>query len=209
MSDPGNNQGNNADNKKGKGFKAFWNRMWRQPNRWWLLGIPLGGLVAFIAGILFLGTFNTVLSHTNTEEFCISCHEMESTVYQEYKETVHYKNKYGVRAICSDCHVPHAFGPKVLKKIEATKELYHAILGTIDTPEKFEAHRMDMAERVWEFMEETDSRECRSCHSYAAMDLEEQGRSASRKHSPEWLEKSGDTCIDCHKGIAHKLPEGY
>lgn len=194
-----------------QGFKArwkrFWNTLWQRPNRWWLLGIPIGGFLAFLAGIIFWGGFHTVVASTNTMEFCISCHEMESTVYQEYKETVHYKNASGVRAICSDCHVPEEWGPKMIRKIKATNELYHSALGTINTPEKFEAHRAEMAERVWADMRETDSRECRNCHTYDAMAIADQGRSAKRKHSEEWRERTGDTCIDCHKGIAHKLPE--
>lgn len=197
------------NNPSGGRWSRFWNRLWARPNRWWLFGIPIGAFVAFIVGILFWGGFHTAVAATNTLEFCIGCHEMESTVYQEYKETVHYSNGSGVRAICTDCHVPKEWGPKMVRKIKATNELWHAMLGTIDTPEKFEAHRLEMAERVWEDMRETDSRECRNCHSYDAMNVDEQGRSARRKHSPEWKEKTGDTCIDCHQGIAHKLPEGY
>ncbi len=42
---------------------------------------------------------------TNTTEFCIGCHEMENNVYQEYKPTIHFNNRTGVRAGCPDCHV--------------------------------------------------------------------------------------------------------
>jgi len=163
----------------------------------------------FVIGIIFWGGFNMFMEHTNTLEFCISCHEMQDTVYQEYKETVHYKNSSGVRAICSDCHVPKPWGPKLLRKIYASNELLHTMLGTVDTVEKFEAKRLEMAERVWTSMRETDSRECRNCHAYGTMDLELQDRSARKKHDPERLAKSGKTCIDCHDGIAHNLPEDY
>ena len=184
-------------------------RLWRKPRRWWLLGIPAGGFAMFVIGIIFWGGFNMFMEHTNTLEFCISCHEMQDTVYQEYKETVHYKNSSGVRAICSDCHVPKPWGPKLLRKIYASNELLHTMLGTVDTVEKFEAKRLEMAERVWTSMRETDSRECRNCHAYGTMDLELQDRSARKKHDPERLAKSGKTCIDCHDGIAHNLPEDY
>ena len=90
-------------------------------------------LVGAIAGIIFWGGFNTVAEMTNSLEFCTSCHEM-GTVYTEYKETVHYKNTSGVRAICSDCHVPKPWGHKMVRKIKASKELYHKAVGTIDTP---------------------------------------------------------------------------
>jgi nitrate/TMAO reductase-like tetraheme cytochrome c subunit len=183
-----------------------WATLWRIPKRWWLLGIPAGGFLAFVVGILFWGSFNTAMEMSNTEEFCISCHEMREFVYPDYTEAPHYSNASGVRAICADCHVPQAFGPKLLKKIEASRELWHHLLGTIDTEEAFEAHRYEMAERVWEYMRETDSRECRNCHSREAMALDLQGRQAQRKHSDEWYERTGETCIDCHQGIAHPLP---
>lgn len=183
--------------------------MWRKPRRWWLLGIPAGGIAMFFVGIIFWGGFNTFMESTNTLGFCIGCHEMRDNVYEEYKQSSHYRNTSGVRAICSDCHVPKPWGPKLMRKIYATNELFHKILGTVDTPEKFEAHRLEMAERVWASMRKTDSRECRNCHAYETMDLELQDRSARKKHDPERLAKSGRTCIDCHQGLVHSLPEDY
>ncbi len=94
---------------------------------------------------------------------------------------------------------------KRLRKICATNELFHHILGTIDTPEKFEAARLKMAERVWASMVASDSRECRNCHSFEAMNIMLQQRRPRAKH-PEAM-KAGKTCIECHKGIAHALPE--
>lgn len=166
--------------------------------------------VGLFAGIILWGGFNTAMEATNTLEFCISCHEMEDTVYQEYKESVHYKNASGVRAVCSDCHVPHQWGPKVVRKIKASNELWHKLRGTINTPEKFEAKREELANNVWTTMKATDSRECRNCHSFEAMDFEHQGRRARDKMEPVALGtdlSEGSTCIDCHKGIVHKLPK--
>jgi cytochrome c-type protein NapC len=161
-------------------------------------------LVGFAGGIIFWGGFNTAMEATNTLEFCVGCHEMEQVVFQEYKESPHYKNASGVRAVCSDCHVPHDWGPKVVRKIQATGELWAAITGKIDTPEKFEARRWEMANRVWDSMKKTDSRECRNCHDFDAMDFDKQSR-RSREKMREGREQ-GKTCIDCHQGIAHKKP---
>ncbi len=157
------------------------------------------------AGIIFWGGFHTAMEASNTMTFCITCHEMRATVYEEYKETVHFKNPSGVQATCADCHVPREWIHKVVRKIQATGELYHKALGTISTPEKFEAKRWELANRVWDKMRETDSRECRNCHHLDSMDLEEQDRSARKKHAK--AEERGKTCIDCHKGIAHEYPE--
>ncbi len=164
--------------------------------------LGLGGV--FVAGILAWGGFNTAMEMTNTESFCISCHEMADNVYKEYQQTVHYQNRTGVRATCPDCHVPKDWTHKIIRKIQASNELYHMILGSIDTPEKFNAKRLTLAQHEWDRMKRTDSRECRNCHNYDSMDYAEQGRRSSAMHQKGFGE--GKTCIDCHKGIAHTLP---
>ncbi|HEY0721502.1 MAG TPA: NapC/NirT family cytochrome c [Gammaproteobacteria bacterium] len=157
-------------------------------------------LAIFVAGFAAFGGVNSFFVYTNRLEFCTSCHSMTNN-YEEYKETVHYKNASGVRAICSDCHVPKEFGPKVYAKVFAVKDIYHELAGTIDTKEKFEARRWEMASRVWEKMKANDSRECRSCHNFDNMDFSAQDRLAGKKHPR--AQEEGKTCIDCHKGIAH------
>jgi trimethylamine-N-oxide reductase cytochrome c-type subunit TorC len=183
-------------------MRRLWTWFWSPAKRW-----SLGALVIVggFGGVLFWGGFNWAMEATNTMEFCISCHEMESTVYQEYRETVHFQNASGVRAICSDCHVPHDWAHKVVRKIYATRELFHHLAGTIDTPEKFEAHRAEMAQRVWATMEATDSRECRNCHAFESMAFHLQSQDAQDQMPEAW--DNGDTCIDCHKGIAHRMPD--
>jgi len=164
--------------------------------------------IGMISGLVFWGGFNTGMEATNQLGFCTSCHEMRDTVYQEYKETIHYKNRSGVRAICPDCHVPKDWVHKFVRKVQASQELYDKfIAGSIDTPEKFEAKRFELAQDVWATMKSTDSRECRNCHSWDAMDPHKQSPRARTKM--EQAQKEGKTCIDCHKGIAHLLPKEY
>ncbi|HIP53210.1 MAG TPA: cytochrome C552, partial [Chromatiales bacterium] len=168
-----------------------------------VLGATVGAaLVFFFAGIIFWGGFNTAMEATNELEFCISCHEMEENVYQEYIPTIHYSNRTGVRAVCSDCHVPKDWIHKMIRKVQASNEVFHKILGTVGTPEKFNAHRLEMAKRVWKTMKETDSRECRNCHNFESMNPEFQRPRARKQHMNAF--KTGQTCIDCHKGVAHK-----
>ena len=163
-------------------------------------------MVGGLGGIVFWGGLHTVLELTNTEAFCISCHQMRDTVYKEYTSSVHYKNASGVRATCPDCHVPKEWGPKLIRKFAATNELYHAVVGTIDTPEKFEGERLNMAKRVWASMSAADSRECRNCHVKEAFDTEKMKKPTEAQRMTKGL-ASGETCISCHKGIAHKLPD--
>lgn len=183
-------------------MRRLWQLFWR-PSAKYGLGVLL--VVGGIGGVIFWGGFNTAMEVTNEMGFCIGCHEMKDNVYEEYKTTVHYQNASGVRATCADCHVPDEWVHKVVRKIYATRELYHHFIGTIDTREKFEAHRAEMAMRVWASMEATDSRECRNCHSFEAMDFTKQSVKASTEMQK--AHQSGETCISCHKGIAHKMPD--
>lgn len=146
------------------------------------------------------------LAWTNTEKFCVGCHEMRDNVYAEFKGTIHDVNRSGVRAICSDCHVPREPVALVKRKMRATLELWGHLRGVVDTKEKFEKHRYMLATRVWTRMKETDSVECRNCHHADAMDSEKQSEKARARHAKGKGE--GKTCIDCHFGIAHKEPDG-
>ena len=180
--------------------------MWRvaiRPSGYLSLGfLTLGG---FVCGVIFWGAFNTALEFTNTEKFCISCHEMKANVYQELTQTVHFSNRSGVRATCPDCHVPHDWTDKIARKMQASKEVWGHIFGTISTRRKFLDHRLEMAKREWARLKANDSLECRNCHSPEAMDLTEQNDRAARIHT-RYLLSGERTCIDCHKGIAHQLP---
>lgn len=162
-------------------------------------------LCTFMAGIFMWGGFNWAMELTNTEAFCISCHEIRDNVYREYKNTIHYNNRTGVRAVCPDCHVPRDWGHKVIRKITATNELFQHFRRTIDTREKFLQRRPYLAKAVWKSMRQSDSRECRNCHSFDYMDKGKQNVRAGVIHLD--AVKKGWTCIDCHIGIAHELPE--
>ncbi len=172
-----------------------------------ILDTSIGAALIFmLTGIIFWGGFNTAMEETNTLDFCISCHEMKDNVYQEYITSIHYKNRTGVRAICSDCHVPKDWIHKTARKIQASNELFHALIGSIDTTEKFNKKRLTLATHVWETMKNTDSRECRNCHSFNAMEINMQKSRSGMVH--KYSQGRNKTCIDCHKGIAHTLPDG-
>lgn len=183
--------------------RGLWARLRRPSARYSMLVLLLAG---FAGGVVFWGGFNTVVEETNTLAFCISCHEMRNTVYQEYQKTIHYSNRTGVRAICSDCHVPRAWHYKMQRKIQAVNELYGKLMGTIDTPEKFEAKRLQLAEHEWARMRASDSRECRNCHTFEGMNLARQRDRSAKQHEIGREQKR--TCIDCHQGIAHQKPKG-
>ena len=129
-------------------------RTLRLPSRHYSLGFLT--VAGFIAGILFWGGFNTALEATNTEAFCTSCHEMQDNVFEELKTTIHYSNRSGVRATCPDCHVPHNWTDKIARKMQASKEVWGKIFGTINTREKFLDERLILATHEWNRLKAND-----------------------------------------------------
>ena len=181
----------------------YWTTL-SSPSKFFSLGfLTVGG---FIAGIMFWGGFNTALELTNTETFCIGCHEMRDNVYAELQPTIHYTNRSGVRATCPDCHVPHNWTDKIARKMQASKEVWGTIFGTISTREKFLDKRLSLAQREWARLKTNNSLECRNCHNLSSMDFTRQSKRAMEMHLTD-LASGAKTCIDCHQGIAHRLPD--
>jgi cytochrome c-type protein NapC len=182
--------------------KRYW-RTINRPSAYYSLGfLTLGG---FIAGVVFWGAFNTALEFSSTEAFCTGCHEMRDNTFAELKTTIHYSNRSGVRAKCSDCHVPHNWTDKMARKMQASKEVWAKVFGMINTREKFLDRRLEIAEHEWQRLKANDSLECRNCHSFESMDFTRQSVRAHNAHQT-YLGTGEKTCIDCHKGIAHQLP---
>jgi cytochrome c-type protein NapC len=183
-------------------IKRYWQTINRPSTYYSLCFLTLGG---FIAGVVFWGAFNTALEVTSTEAFCASCHEMHDNTFAELKGTIHYSNRSGVRAICSDCHVPHNWTDKIARKMQASKEVWAKVFGTVNTREKFQEKRLELAEHEWRRLKANNSLECRNCHSFESMDFTRQSPRAQNAHQ-RFLGTGEKTCIDCHKGIAHELP---
>lgn len=167
--------------------------------------IGLGVLVTlgFIAGAIAWQQFNNVMDATSTEEFCVSCHSME-TPLEELKQTVHWSNNSGVRATCPDCHLPHDKTAKYARKMQASREVLAELSGKYNEEGSFEEHRAEMAEREWARFSANGSKECKNCHSYDRMNFEKMSKAAQKAMKP--AAERNQSCVDCHKGIAHHLP---
>jgi cytochrome c-type protein NapC len=181
-------------------------RYWRAMRRPAPAALGVVAIFFFMSGILYMRTFDWTMAVTNTEQFCIGCHEMEDNVYPAYKQSIHYSNRSGVRAVCSDCHVPHKWSDKIIRKVQASKEVWGKITGFINTPEKFAEHRLELAQREWQRFRKNDSLECRNCHDQSYFDFAMQDAPGEFMHK-SMIDTGQFTCIDCHKGIAHELPE--
>lgn len=174
-----------------------WRSLWRS-SRWPWLGLVLVGLVIGVAGS---GVTAGALWYTSTNAFCSSCHQLN--IVPEWKKSVHYLNAVGFTAGCADCHEPHDPIGMILRKTAAINEVWNQLLGTISTPEKFEAHRLEMAQKEWARMRASNSQECRNCHQVDQMsDPAKAFLSAMHRTALA----NGQACIDCHKGVAHTAP---
>ncbi|MGB5211249.1 MAG: NapC/NirT family cytochrome c [Gammaproteobacteria bacterium] len=184
--------------------------LWKRPSSKWLLGIPIGGFLMLVVGAAGLLVMNTVLHVTSTTEFCLSCHTHTVNSVDEYEASSHANNASGVRAQCADCHLPnpeeHWFryvGMKMIVSLDIIAE----IRGIAHDPADYEAHRGPWAKKVWIEYRENKSEFCLHCHAFDHMVEADQPRMAQRRHSK--AEERGQSCIDCHQGIVHKLPENW
>ena len=183
-------------------MKKLWRFLVKPSSRYSVLAIAVVCVIITLAGVF---TFHESIKFSSTTEFCTSCHSMKEN-YNEYKTSIHYKNAYGVRAECRDCHIPENDPIAFMKaKLGGVGDIYSEFISKdIDTPAKFEANRLRMAQNVWRMMAETNSATCKSCHSYTAMDHAKQSPAAAAAMTTAAAKNMN--CIECHKGIAHQLP---
>lgn len=178
--------------------------LWARPQV--RFGTLVGGL-GLAAGLVISAGTTSVIRQTNTTEFCVSCHVYED-FYEEFQQSEHFRNATGVQASCASCHLPHDNWASMIaaKAHSGFKDVWAYTLGGIDTPEDFEARRAVLARDIWAQYERNDSQFCRHCHEPDAWDLDAQSTAARGAHRS--VVEGDATCIACHKGIAHSIPEG-
>jgi len=179
-------------------WKRRLKNLFRPARKYSMLSLLLMGVLIGVAGLL---AFEASMQLTSTDEFCISCHEQSDNSLLMLQATAHYRNATGVSASCADCHVPHQFLPKMIRKLQASREVWAHMTGVIDTPGKYAAHAPAMKAREIARIRANDSRECRNCHDVGMMDASAQSARAQQYHLA--AASSGKTCIDCHAGLAH------
>jgi nitrate/TMAO reductase-like tetraheme cytochrome c subunit len=179
-----------------------WHRLRQPSTRWSVLTLlVIGAIVGFI------GTAGTqvMVDLTGSNAFCGgACHSMQ-WVAKEYAESVHGATRTGVHASCHDCHIPKNYPELLWYKAKAgTKDIIGELRGVIATQEAFEKERPHMAQVVWDEFKANGSRNCRNCHEFTAATLAKQKEFARPMHQQVIEGKA--SCIDCHKGVAHKAP---
>ncbi len=144
-------------------------------------GVLTLGVAGVLAGVAGVAGLEAVVESTSTTEFCLSCHEMR-IMHEEFTKSIHFRNRSGVRLECGDCHVPRDGLRKYIAKLEALDDVYAHFIGTIDTPEKFEARREDMAYTVRAAMKDDHSQACRNCHAFNATEPCQQADRPKQAH---------------------------
>ena len=192
-----------SSEKRGSGI-------WKKPKSKWLLGIPIGGFLMLLIGAAGLQIMNTVMHASSTTDFCNACHSHTINTKEEHELSSHYQNKTGVRAECHHCHLPSMedeWLDYTITKMIVSLDVFAELRGKITSPEAYDEHRPQMFEKVVHEYKENDSKFCRNCHKAESMVLENQGRLAAERHAR--MDERGQTCIDCHYGLVHKLPDNY
>lgn len=192
-----------ADPVDRPGFlRRTWRRLTSPSARWSVLSLLIVGvLLGFVATA---GT-QVMVYATGTDKFCgTTCHSQQ-WVANEHKQSAHVVNRTGVRAGCHDCHIPHNYPYLLFYKARAgTKDIIGEMRGVIDTKEKFEKARLEMAKHVWAEYQGNNSRACRHCHEFSKEVIAKQKEEVRPIH--EAVLAGQGTCIDCHKGVAHTAP---
>ncbi|HVQ62595.1 MAG TPA: NapC/NirT family cytochrome c [Burkholderiales bacterium] len=178
---------------------SLWSRLFSPSAKYSVFALLAAGIVVGLAG---LAGFGYALHATSTIEFCSTCHANDAA--KEWLQSAHHNNRVGVIAGCSDCHLPREFVPKMVRKVKAAREVWNHFTGKINTPEKYEAHRLEMAENEWVRMRANGAQECRNCH-HPALIVDKDKAYVPDMHKTALA--SGQICIDCHKGVAHRAPE--
>jgi nitrate/TMAO reductase-like tetraheme cytochrome c subunit len=182
---------------------GWWKRLTSPSARWSVLSLLVVGLIVGAGAVI--GT-QVMVAATGTNEFCGgACHSMQ-WVDREYKQSVHYVNRTGVRAQCHDCHIPHRYPALLFYKAKAgIKDAIGEMRGVISTQEKFEKERLRMAQHVWAEFKETNAENCRTCHVFTAETLAKQQEMVRPMHQA--VIEGAAVCTDCHKGVAHTAPK--
>ncbi|WP_162530497.1 NapC/NirT family cytochrome c [Rhodovastum atsumiense] len=157
---------------------------------------------------LFLGLAawrgaDVAVTRLEQEAFCLSCHE-PNVASGEQARLAHLSNRPGLRVQCPDCHVGSTWTDRLRFVAAHAHDIGGFLAHLDDTAERQDAHRLDVASRVWTQLEADGSAPCRRCHDPAAMDRRRFSAEATREmRNPA---EPGRSCITCHKGVLHPVP---
>ncbi len=167
-----------------------------------------GKIIPFFAGagvllvlILLVFAFD---EFSRTETFCTSCHSMKP-MGREYRESIHYSSRSGVRARCGDCHVSQNIVAALWEHFMAAQMVLGEVLHDFKDPVETEKRRPEMAFKARRWFIKTGSKTCKKCHVLEAIMGSRAGIGAV--HLDDAAKKDGN-CVECHINLVHRYVPG-
>ena len=156
--------------------------------KWKRIGWVVLGL--FVLGII--GFTGTVVA-TESNEFCISCHELDYA-YKGWKQSTHVNNPEGVVANCVDCHAPPQLSDLVLSKVESLNEVYSHWFKPSSDPFWWQENLPRLRARARERLKDDN---CVRCHTWRFEPRSPEGKIA---HATA---HEATRCVQCHQYLVH------
>lgn len=157
-------------------------------------------LLAF-AFIVFFGG-SALVHSTQDDKFCTLCHEwMDPMVNTYHKDTHGGANKFGVKAKCVDCHLPHEtyIGYIFQKALNGVNEVSYMVFNDAKN-QPWLKNRKNRDKFVY------DSG-CLSCHE-TILDINSSSKYINDMHTLYTKFKDSKekkmSCVACHKNVGHK-----
>lgn len=175
--------------------------------RRWAPLVVVGLLAAGgLGGLLLAGGGAVAVHHTNTTEFCTSCHVYDQFA-ADFRDSAHWSNTAGVQVDCADCHIPDDNLASMLwtKASSGAQAFWAYYVQGIDTPEEFAQIRPGLQQQAHAWFKARDSATCRSCHGVDSMQLDQQSAAARASHQSLTAGGGGSTCVDCHADVPHGM----
>ena len=152
--------------------------------------------IAFVAGFVlpFLSWLVGEESFTATgnADFCVSCHSMEPFVAANADNSHGGNNDYGIKATCTDCHLPHDNSANYLY-VKARTGIHDMWVENFGNPEDIDW--LAKSEHREEFVYDSG---CMTCHS----ELEEATKD-EEEHTKYFAGETTSTCVTCHEEVGH------
>ena len=173
-----------------------WLTIFRKP-------LVIAFIIGGVAGVIAALTAEEVDHLTSTDEFCTSCHAMQTYIAdsETYKTSVHQTTTSGVRAGCADCHIPGGLiSATYTHVVNGVSDIWGEIHLDYENPATWEAERSRLAYAVRDWFRDNDSVTCRECHEEAS--IKPQRKRGLKQHAE--ARETGMTCIDCHYNLVHE-----
>lgn len=157
-------------------------------------------LLCAFAFVVFFGD-NALVNSTSNDKFCALCHKWMDPMVLSYSNSSHGgANKFGLKAKCVDCHLPHDSYIKYVfqKGINGVSEVTHMIFNDANDT-NWQENRKNREKFVYDGG-------CISCHE-TILDVNSTDENINDMHKiyTSRLDKTNKlSCVSCHKTIGHK-----